>query len=238
MAKLCPKYFRPFCITKVISPYIYHKLPPHWKIHDIFHVSLLSPYTKTAKHGQNYPKPLLELIDDQPEYEVEQVLSSRYIGCHCKLQYLLRWKGYFTAHNSWEATADANCLDLIQEFYIANPTAVRTLKTKSYINPPVSTQQMISLSSMDLSFINNIHIKDLELHKDTRAALALVNLKDYHPTPDATTVLQPSPLLDHITILLASIGTSSSNTSSPILHAPQPARFIHHHAKNVLDVTS
>jgi hypothetical protein len=52
MAKLCPKQFGPFHITKVISPCIYRiKLPPHWKIHDVFHASLLSPYTETPKHG-------------------------------------------------------------------------------------------------------------------------------------------------------------------------------------------
>jgi Integrase zinc binding domain len=76
-AKLRPKRFGPFRVTKVISPCVYRiKLPPHWKIHDVFHASLLSAYTETPEHGQNYPEPLPELIDDQPEYEVEQVLGS------------------------------------------------------------------------------------------------------------------------------------------------------------------
>jgi Chromo (CHRromatin Organisation MOdifier) domain len=200
---------------KVISPCIYRiKLPPHWKIHDVFHMLLLSLYTKIAKHGQNYPKPLPVLIDDQSEYKVEQVLGSRCTGHHCKLQYLLRWKDYSAAHNSWKATADTNCLDLIREFYAANPTAMRTLETQGYINPLVSTNQTVSissLSSMDLSFINDIHIEDLELDKETRAALALVDLSNYHPTPNAATVFHPSPLPNHITILLASTESPLTN---------------------------
>jgi hypothetical protein len=39
------------------------------------------------------------------------------------------------AHDSWEATAETNCLDLVQEFYMANSTAVRNAQLSNYINP-------------------------------------------------------------------------------------------------------
>jgi hypothetical protein len=46
--KLCPLQYRPFTIIKVLSPVTYHlKLPPQWKIHDVFHASLLMPYKET-----------------------------------------------------------------------------------------------------------------------------------------------------------------------------------------------
>ena len=123
---------------------------------------------------------------------------------------------------------------------MANPTAMRTLETQGYINPPAFSQQMISissLSSMDLSFINNIHLKDLKLDEDTRAALALINLSDYHPTPDASTAFHPSPLPNHVAISLASTESSLSDSDSPVLCAPQPTRVICHHTWNVPNVT-
>ena len=73
---------------------------------------------------------------------------------------------------------------------------MRTLGTKSYINPSDSPQETLSissLSSMDLSFINDICLEDLELDEDTRAALTLIDLSDYHPMPNAATTFNPSP---------------------------------------------
>jgi hypothetical protein len=110
--------------------------------------------------------------------------------------------------------------------------AMRTLETKSYINPSDSPQKMISissLSSMDLSFVNNIHLEDLKLNPETQAALALVDLSNYHPTPDAATAFNPSPPPNHIIISLASTEFSTTDSDSPVLQAPQPARFIHHY---------
>jgi hypothetical protein len=43
--KLAPKRHGPFEITQVLSPLVYRlRLPPTWKIHDVFHAHLLSPY--------------------------------------------------------------------------------------------------------------------------------------------------------------------------------------------------
>ena len=45
----------PFCITHVISLVAYKlALPEHWKIHPVFHASLLIPYIKTTVHGSNF----------------------------------------------------------------------------------------------------------------------------------------------------------------------------------------
>jgi hypothetical protein len=79
--KFAPKCYGPFPITDVISPVVYRlTLPPSWKIHNVFHVSLLMPYKETEEHRPNFTKPPPELIEEQEEYEVEQVLASRLYG--------------------------------------------------------------------------------------------------------------------------------------------------------------
>jgi hypothetical protein len=79
--KLVPKRYGPFLIKKEISPVMFKiELPRNWKIYDIFHTLLLSPYKETEEHRVNYPEPPPDLIEDNPEYEVEQVLASRHFG--------------------------------------------------------------------------------------------------------------------------------------------------------------
>ena len=51
-----------------------------WTIHDVFHVSLLTPYRETIEHGTNYTRPPPDLIEDAEEYEVEAILNHRHFG--------------------------------------------------------------------------------------------------------------------------------------------------------------
>ena len=76
--KLAPKRQGPFEIAQVLSPLTYClHLPSTWKIHDVFHASLLSPYKETETHGPNFSKPPPDLIGAEEEYEVEQIISHR-----------------------------------------------------------------------------------------------------------------------------------------------------------------
>jgi hypothetical protein len=102
-AKLAPWCHGPFRITWVLSPVAYQLgLPAQWNIHPVFHASLLTPYAETSEHGPNYTRPLPELIGAEEEYEVEAVRSHCRHGCHQKLQYLIKWKGYPESDNTWE----------------------------------------------------------------------------------------------------------------------------------------
>ncbi len=75
-------------------------LPPLWCIHNVFHTLVLSLYYKMREHGINYSKPTLDLIDGEPEWEVEQILASWCSGRPNQLQYLIKWAGYLESKNS------------------------------------------------------------------------------------------------------------------------------------------
>jgi hypothetical protein len=54
----------------------YLTLPQLWKIHNVFHISLLTPYKEMEEHSMNFAKLPPELIKEHEKYEVEQVLAS------------------------------------------------------------------------------------------------------------------------------------------------------------------
>ena len=66
-------------------------LPPTWKIHPVFHASLLVPYIETTIHGTNFLHPPPDIVDGQEEYEVEKVLVHQQYGQNKQLQYLIKW---------------------------------------------------------------------------------------------------------------------------------------------------
>ena len=99
--KLAPRREGPFEITQVISPVAYKlRLPPTWKIHNVFHASLLSSYRETPEHGLNFSNPPSDLIRGEEEYKIDKILSHR--GTQGRRQYLVSWKGYSAAENTWE----------------------------------------------------------------------------------------------------------------------------------------
>lgn len=50
------------------------------------------------------------------EFEVEEVLDRRVSNGN--VEYLLKWKGFTSRHNSWVIENDVNCPELIKKFEI------------------------------------------------------------------------------------------------------------------------
>jgi hypothetical protein len=115
--KLGPKRYGPFKVVKALSRTTYQvELPKHWKMHNVFHANLITPYKETELHGPNYSRPPPDLINDKEEYEVEKVLKKKQMGRGRKTHYLIKWKGYPTSDNSWEPAEHLHADELIAEF--------------------------------------------------------------------------------------------------------------------------
>ena len=113
--KFSPKCYGPFKIMAVILPVVYQlQLPATWQIHPVFHATLLTPFKETRVHGQNFLEPPSEEIEGEPKWEIEQILKER--KYHGKKQYLVHWKGYLPAEDSWVTAADLRAPELLAEF--------------------------------------------------------------------------------------------------------------------------
>ena len=114
--KFSPKREGPFEITRVLSSLSYElRLPSTWRIHPVFHASLLSRYKENEVHGPNFPAPPPDLIGNEEEYEVERILKHR--GHPRNRSFLIRWKGYTAEEDSWLHEADlGNASDTLQAY--------------------------------------------------------------------------------------------------------------------------
>jgi hypothetical protein len=117
-AKLGPKRYGPFKVLKQFSNAVYQiEIPGQWKIHNVFHANLLTPYKETELHGPNFTQPPPDLIGGKEEFKVEKILDVQQRGQGHKLHFLIKWKGYPVSDNSWEKAEDVHAEDLVKEFY-------------------------------------------------------------------------------------------------------------------------
>ena len=79
------------------------------------------PYSKTPSHGPNFSRPPPDLIDDEEEYEVEQIKAHRNFGRSKCLQYLIKWKGYPESDNTWEDATDVHAPEIIKQYHKHRP---------------------------------------------------------------------------------------------------------------------
>jgi hypothetical protein len=97
-------------------------LPSGVRIHPVFHISLLEPAQPRNEpilgHIQPPPPPII--IDDEEEWEVEEIVDSRYH--REQLQYRVKWTGFHDEDKTWyPATNFNNSPDTMQWFHQKYP---------------------------------------------------------------------------------------------------------------------
>jgi len=132
LKKLDHKNHDPFQIEKIVSPLAVRlTLPCKWKIHNVFHGSLLEPY-RTSKHQAPLdPSKVLQEADDieqSEEYDMDEVMSSveHGRGNNKQILYLVKWLDYPECKD-WTGEPFDNFsvggLEKLREFHRHNPDA-------------------------------------------------------------------------------------------------------------------
>ena len=84
--KFSPKFLGPFKVKKVTNIVAYELvLPSTWKVHPVFHWSLLKPFEGKIPRHLSLPQ-----VEPSYKYEVEKILKERIVkGMN---QFLVKWK--------------------------------------------------------------------------------------------------------------------------------------------------
>jgi transposase InsO family protein len=120
--KLQQRFVGPFKILTKIGQVAYRlDLGPNYRIHNVFHVSLLKKLKESPSKFSSRvsPPPEPDFIGDEREYEVEEVLDKRKAQIKKKSSwiYLIKWKGFTLEDATWESLHNlTNAQDAIAKF--------------------------------------------------------------------------------------------------------------------------
>ncbi|KAJ9532051.1 hypothetical protein QJQ45_003783 [Haematococcus lacustris] len=113
--KLLPRFIGPFKVLEHVGPVAVRlDLPPAMaRMHPVFHVALLRPYTSEHPH---LPPPV-DWLDEAPLYEVEKLLAHRGVRAGKARGYLVKWQGYDDSYNTWEPRNNlVNCQEVLTAY--------------------------------------------------------------------------------------------------------------------------
>eukprot|EP01066_Platyproteum_vivax_P012809 Platyproteum_vivax@DN5822_c0_g1_i1.p1 len=121
--KLDSKLTGPFTIIEQINPVAFRlQLPPSFRIHPVFHVSLLKPYNENTLEGRYQSRPPPEIVDEIEEFLVEDIISYKILNN--ELYFLVKWEGYLDDENTWEPASNlTHCDDILNDFLTRHPEA-------------------------------------------------------------------------------------------------------------------
>lgn len=122
--KLDVKMLGPFKIVAKIGSSYQLELPSSMRVHDVFHPSLLRKAATDPLPGQRAEPPAPVVVDDQEEWEIDDVLDARLTGRNQRLQFRVRWKDEERPDRQWyyaDGDEFANAQDVVADFYQRYP---------------------------------------------------------------------------------------------------------------------
>jgi hypothetical protein len=149
--KLDNKLFGPFKVNKVVGTSkmsVGLELPKRWRVHNVFHVSLLEPYRQSAKGLREPPIVVTERgfkdkfgINHEVGYdvdgaqvlegfEVEEIMGSQFSTDSDRVLYLVKWVGYPEKSEWTEEPLDHLPRAMVRAFHKRHPTAPKDAKLK------------------------------------------------------------------------------------------------------------
>jgi hypothetical protein len=119
--KLDDKMYGPFKILSTGHNNRYYKLelPPSWKIHPAFNISLLERY-----RGKNPEREVIEVEADDAGWTMEKIITSGPSNDDVsKHVFLVKWKNYTHEENTWDDFDNVmeNAEELLKDYYDENP---------------------------------------------------------------------------------------------------------------------
>ena len=125
--KLFYKIIDFFEIENVVETQTYRlRLLVKWRIHLVFHVSLLEFYYKNE--NIIFSSKMI-LVEENEEWEVKEILD--HDKKWEKLYYLIRWKNFSSCENNWISERDLeNAQNMIKQYHKRQRNVVAIFKTK------------------------------------------------------------------------------------------------------------
>jgi Chromo (CHRromatin Organisation MOdifier) domain len=103
--KLMQRKIGPFEVTQIISPTAYKlRLPDTYPMHNVVNLQHLSKYHRSPDSERPYLTNLRDQLPSSEEYEVERIVAER--PARKGKEYLIRWKGYDAADDTWQTERD------------------------------------------------------------------------------------------------------------------------------------
>ena len=100
--KLLPRFIGPFSVVQMVGKAAVRlQLPPNYRIHPTFHVSLIHKFH--ADPVRLFPPPV-SMLDLSPYRSIEKILAHeiRSVGGKKSRWFLVHWSGCTHLHDSWE----------------------------------------------------------------------------------------------------------------------------------------